>query len=109
MRRHPDSGGDEQRSEDVDDEVERLEQLGSQGDEDRARDQRTDDTPEKDPALVLRRDGEVREDESEDEELQYRGRGRWREPAFAERVYVMLSLGAKSALARQVYAGALAG
>ena len=41
--------------------------------------------------------------------LQYRGRGRWREPAFAERVYVLLSLVAKSALAWQVYAGALAG
>ena len=41
--------------------------------------------------------------------LQYRGRGRWAEPAFAERVYLMLSLIAKSALAWQVYAGALAG
>ena len=35
--------------------------------------------------------------------LQYRGRGRWAEPAFAERVYLMLSLIAKSALAWQVY------
>jgi hypothetical protein len=41
--------------------------------------------------------------------LQYRGRGRWARPAFAERVYLFLSLGAKSALAWQVYAGALAG
>lgn len=41
--------------------------------------------------------------------LQYRGRGRWAEPAFAERVYLLLSLLAKSALAWQVYAGALAG
>jgi hypothetical protein len=41
--------------------------------------------------------------------LQYRGRGRWRDPAFAERVYLILSLVAKSALAWQVYAGALAG
>jgi len=41
--------------------------------------------------------------------LQYRGRGRWSDPAFAERVYVWLSLVAKSALAWQVYAGALAG
>ncbi len=41
--------------------------------------------------------------------LQYRGRGRWADPAFAERVYLFLSLGAKSALAWQVYAGALAG
>jgi heliorhodopsin len=41
--------------------------------------------------------------------LQYRGRGRWAEPAFAERVYLTLSLIAKSALAWQVYAGALAG
>ncbi|WP_372790031.1 heliorhodopsin HeR [Paraconexibacter sp.] len=41
--------------------------------------------------------------------LQYRGRGRWADPAFAERVYLFLSLGAKSALAWQVYGGALAG
>lgn len=41
--------------------------------------------------------------------LQYRQRGRWGEPAFAERVYLILSLVAKSALAWQVYAGALAG
>lgn len=41
--------------------------------------------------------------------LQYRGRGRWADPAFAERVYLFLSLIAKSALAWQVYAGALAG
>jgi hypothetical protein len=41
--------------------------------------------------------------------LQYRGRGRWANPAFAERVYLFLSLVAKSALAWQVYAGALAG
>jgi Heliorhodopsin len=41
--------------------------------------------------------------------LQYRRRGRWAHPAFAERVYLVLSLIAKSALAWQVYAGALAG
>ena len=41
--------------------------------------------------------------------LQYRGRGRWADPVFAERVYLFLSLAAKSALAWQVYAGALAG
>jgi hypothetical protein len=41
--------------------------------------------------------------------LQYRGRGRWAAPEFAERVYLILSLVAKSALAWQVYAGALAG
>lgn len=41
--------------------------------------------------------------------LQYRGRGRWASPAFAERAYLLLSLLAKSALAWQVYAGALAG
>jgi hypothetical protein len=41
--------------------------------------------------------------------LQYRGRGRWADPLFAERVYLVLSLVAKSALAWQVYAGALAG
>ena len=41
--------------------------------------------------------------------LQYRRRGRWADPAFAERVYLWLSLLAKSALAWQVYGGALAG
>jgi hypothetical protein len=41
--------------------------------------------------------------------LQYRGCGRWAQPAFAERGYLALSLIAKSALAWQVYAGALAG
>ena len=41
--------------------------------------------------------------------LQYRRRGRWRDPFFVERVYILLSLVAKSALAWQVYAGALAG
>ena len=41
--------------------------------------------------------------------LQYRGRGRWADPVFAERVYLILSLVAKSALAWQVYGGALAG
>ncbi len=41
--------------------------------------------------------------------LQYRARGRWSDSVFAERVYLLLSLAAKSALAWQVYAGALAG
>jgi len=41
--------------------------------------------------------------------LTYRGRGRWQDPLFAERVYVFLSLFAKTALAWQVYSGALAG
>ena len=41
--------------------------------------------------------------------LQYRGRGRWGSPIFTERVYLWLSLIAKSALAWQVYFGALAG
>ena len=41
--------------------------------------------------------------------LQYRRRGRWRDPYFVERAYIVLSLVAKSALAWQVYAGALAG
>lgn len=41
--------------------------------------------------------------------LQYRGRGRSADPAFAERSYLILSLTAKTALAWQVYAGALAG
>jgi hypothetical protein len=41
--------------------------------------------------------------------LQYRRIGRWADPLFAERAYLVLSLVAKSALAWQVYAGALAG
>lgn len=41
--------------------------------------------------------------------LTYRRRGRWADPLFAERVYVWLSISAKTALAWQVYAGALAG
>ncbi len=41
--------------------------------------------------------------------LQYRGRGRFADYLFGERVYLVLSLVAKSALAWQVYAGALAG
>jgi hypothetical protein len=41
--------------------------------------------------------------------LQYRRRGRWADPLFAEKAYLVLSLVAKSALAWQVYAGALAG
>lgn len=40
--------------------------------------------------------------------LQYRRRGRWADYAFGEFVYVILSLTAKSALAWQVFAGALA-
>lgn len=41
--------------------------------------------------------------------LQYRGKGRWASAVHAERVYLWLSLAAKSALAWQVYFGALAG
>jgi Heliorhodopsin len=41
--------------------------------------------------------------------LQYRGVGRWADPVFAEKAYLWLSLIAKSALAWQVYFGALAG
>jgi hypothetical protein len=41
--------------------------------------------------------------------LHYRRVGRWADPVFAERCYIVLSLVAKSALAWQVYAGALAG
>jgi hypothetical protein len=41
--------------------------------------------------------------------LQYRAKGRWADYLFGEKVYVLLSLTAKSALAWQVFAGALAG
>ena len=40
--------------------------------------------------------------------LQYRARGRWRNYLFGERVYILLSLTAKSALAWQIFAGTLA-
>ena len=40
--------------------------------------------------------------------LQFRGAGRWSDPAYAERGYLVLSLLAKSALAWQIFAGSLA-
>ncbi len=39
--------------------------------------------------------------------LQYRRLGRWRDYLYGERVYMPLSLTAKSALAWQVFAGTL--
>ncbi len=39
--------------------------------------------------------------------LQYRGKGRWSEYLFGEKVYILLSLVAKSLLAWQVFAGTL--
>ena len=41
--------------------------------------------------------------------LQYRGVWRWSDYAFGEKAYLVLSLGAKSALAWQIYGGSLAG
>ena len=41
--------------------------------------------------------------------LAYRANGRWKDPLFVERVYVILSFVAKTVLAWQVYQGALAG
>ena len=41
--------------------------------------------------------------------LQYRARGRWSDYLFGERIYIMLSFTAKSALAWQIFAGTLAG
>ncbi|MCY7395798.1 MAG: heliorhodopsin HeR [Nocardioides sp.] len=41
--------------------------------------------------------------------LQYREIGPWRSYAFGEQAYLVLSLGAKSALAWQIFAGSLAG
>jgi hypothetical protein len=40
--------------------------------------------------------------------LQYRGVGAWRSYAFGEKAYLVLSLGAKSVLAWQIYGGSLA-
>lgn len=40
--------------------------------------------------------------------LQYRGVGRWHDYAFGEKVYLVLSLAAKSALAWQIFGGSLA-
>ena len=39
--------------------------------------------------------------------LQYRGVGPWSDYAFGEKAYLVLSLGAKSALAWQIYGGSL--
>ena len=39
--------------------------------------------------------------------LQYKRMGRWRDYAYGERVYILFSLTAKSALAWQVFAGTL--
>jgi hypothetical protein len=41
--------------------------------------------------------------------LQYRGVWRWADYAFGEKAYLVLSLGAKSVLAWQIYGGSLAG
>lgn len=41
--------------------------------------------------------------------LQYRGVGPWSDYAFGEKAYLVLSLGAKSALAWQIFGGSLAG
>jgi hypothetical protein len=41
--------------------------------------------------------------------LQYRGVGRWRAYAFGEHAYLVLSLGAKSVLAWQIFGGSLSG
>jgi hypothetical protein len=41
--------------------------------------------------------------------LGYRANGRWKDPLFVERSYIVLSFVAKTALAWQVYQGALAG
>jgi hypothetical protein len=40
--------------------------------------------------------------------LQYRGIGRWRDYAYGEKTYLVLSLAAKSLLAWQIYGGSLA-
>jgi hypothetical protein len=40
--------------------------------------------------------------------LQYRGIGRWRDYVYGEKVYLVLSLGAKSVLAWQIFGGSLA-
>lgn len=41
--------------------------------------------------------------------LQYHGKGRWASYAYGEKVYLVLSLVAKSALAWQIFGGSLAG
>ena len=41
--------------------------------------------------------------------LQYRQIGRWADYAYGEKVYLVLSLVAKSALAWQIFGGSLAG
>jgi len=64
-----DPGEDEERAEDVDDPVEALEKHGAEDDEDGAHEQGAEDPPEEHPVLEHGRDGEVREDNEEDEEV----------------------------------------
>ena len=57
------------RAEDVDDPLEACEQRRAQPDEQAAHHQRAEDPPEQHPVLVLRRHGEVLEDQHDDEDV----------------------------------------
>jgi hypothetical protein len=69
VARHPYAGEDEERSEDVDDEMECVEQRGACRYEHAAQDDRPDDPPVDDASLIGGRDGEVREDQREHEQV----------------------------------------
>ena len=62
-------GEDQERAEDVHDEVEVREQRGADGDEEAARDQRADDSPEQHAVLQVRGHREVRERHQEHEQV----------------------------------------
>ena len=69
LQRHAHAGDDEQRAEDVDDPLEPREQRRAEPDEQAAHDERAEDAPEQHAVLVLRRHGEVLEDQHDDEDV----------------------------------------
>ena len=66
---HPNAGHDQERAEDVDRRVKRVQQSGAHDDEERTQGERADDPPEEDAPPVRGGNREVREDEREDEDV----------------------------------------
>jgi hypothetical protein len=69
LRRHPEPEDHEERTEDVDDPVEPLDEHGAHDDHRAALDESAEDAPEQHAVLVERRDLEVREDQEEHEQV----------------------------------------
>ena len=69
--RQLDSGVDEERTQNIEHPVEVLQECHAGENEDTPEDHRAHNAPEQDSMLVLRRDGEVREDQREDEDVVY--------------------------------------